>query len=409
MPTGDGLLVRLLPIGTVPLAAFVSLCAAAREHGNGIIEITARGSIQVRGLSAASALYFADAVAALGIAAADGIPVITEALAGLDPEEIFDGGTLAADLRSALVQKSLALRLAPKISVAVDGGGAFSLDTLAADVRLRAVKLNHDIGFHLSTGGDGANAAPLGLVSRTHGVEAALGLLDAIVCRGRDVRARDILAAKGIDAFRSAVAGLLISDATPPATHTPREAIGSHNLRGGSLACGMGLPFGHSDATTLGRLAEAATEAGAIGIRAAPGRILMVIGLARTRAAAFTTAAERLGFIVDANDARRRVVACAGAPICISANIPARAMARVIAERVKPLRDEALTIHISGCAKGCAHPGPARLTVVGTPGGCALVANGSARDTPFAVVATSELAAAIARHAREITHGDSHV
>ncbi len=52
MPTGDGLLVRLAPAGTIALAALAGLCAAAREHGNGIVEITARGSIQVRGLTA---------------------------------------------------------------------------------------------------------------------------------------------------------------------------------------------------------------------------------------------------------------------------------------------------------------------------------------------------------------------
>ena len=51
MQTGDGLLVRLLPTGTIPLAAFAALCHAARAHGNGVIEVTSRGSIQVRGLS----------------------------------------------------------------------------------------------------------------------------------------------------------------------------------------------------------------------------------------------------------------------------------------------------------------------------------------------------------------------
>ena len=55
MATGDGLLVRLLPIGTIALDAFAALCVAARQHGNGIIEVTSRGSIQIRGLSAASA------------------------------------------------------------------------------------------------------------------------------------------------------------------------------------------------------------------------------------------------------------------------------------------------------------------------------------------------------------------
>ena len=50
MPTGDGLLVRLMPTDSVVVADLLALCAAARRDGNGTIEITARGSLQVRGL-----------------------------------------------------------------------------------------------------------------------------------------------------------------------------------------------------------------------------------------------------------------------------------------------------------------------------------------------------------------------
>jgi precorrin-3B synthase len=409
MPTGDGLLVRLLPIGTVPLAAFASLCAAAREHGNGIIEITARGSIQVRGLNAASAPRFADAVAALNIAAADGIPVLTNALAGLDAEEIFDADEFAADLRRALTRRSLAASLAPKISVAIDGGGALNLDGLAADVRLHAERSNGAVALRICVGGDAASASQLGAIAPADGVEAVNRLLDVVAQRGCEVRARDIVAAEGIATFRSAIADLLIADTQPPSARKSCEAIDLHRLRDGSLACGMGLPFGHADATMLERLAEAAGEAGAIGMRAVTGRVLMIIGVTRASRAAFAAAAERLGFIVNANDSRRHVVACAGAPICASAHMAARAIAPLIAESMAPLTGGSLTIHISGCAKGCAHPGPAALTAVGTLGGCALVANGSARDAPFAVVATDELTAAIARYARETTHEDNHV
>src|ERR1700722_20248469 len=78
------------PTPTIPLDAFQALCAAAREHGNGIIEITARGSIQVRGLSAASAVRFAAAIAKLNIAASDTVQVQSNPHAGLDPKEIMD-------------------------------------------------------------------------------------------------------------------------------------------------------------------------------------------------------------------------------------------------------------------------------------------------------------------------------
>src|ERR1700731_2399924 len=153
MTTGDGLLVRLLPIGTIALDAFAALCAAAREHGNGVVEVTSRGSIQIRGLSAASAPRFAAAVAALGIAAGDGIPVLINPLAGLDAQDIIDAGALAADLRLALARNPLPQSLAAKVSVAIDGGGALNLDRLAADVRLRAEVLQNGIVIRIGVGG----------------------------------------------------------------------------------------------------------------------------------------------------------------------------------------------------------------------------------------------------------------
>ncbi len=61
---------------------FARLCAAAREHGNGVIEISARGSMQVRGLTPLSAPLFAAAVASLDIALCDGVPVIANPLRG---------------------------------------------------------------------------------------------------------------------------------------------------------------------------------------------------------------------------------------------------------------------------------------------------------------------------------------
>jgi precorrin-3B synthase len=135
----------------------------------------------------------------------------------------------------------------------------------------------------------------------------------------------------------------------------------------------------------------------------------MTIGLTRATAADFVTAAEELGFIVRADDPRRSVVACAGAPICASAHIAARTIAPVIADAVARHMGRRQTIHISGCAKGCAHSAAATLTVVGTPDGCALVADGSARDAPFAIVATAQLPAAIARHARDHKREAGHV
>jgi len=409
MTTGDGLLVRLLPIGTIALDAFAGLCTAAREHGNGIVEVTSRGSIQIRGLSTASAPRFAEAVAALGIAAGDGLPVLTNPLAGLDPDEIIDAAPLAGDLRVALAHSALAQRLSAKISVTIDGGGMLSLDHLAADVRLNAETIDGIAAFCISVGGDGRGAAPLGCIACRDGVAVTTRLLEVLARRGRVARARDVVATDGIAAFRSAIADLIILDGPARSQRRFSETFGIFPLRDGSFAHGVGLAFGHADAMSLQRLTEAAKAAGARGMRAAPGRALMSVGLTRQAASSFAAAAEAHGFIVRVDDPRRHVVACAGAPICASADIAARTIAPQIAAAAAPHLDDTFKIHISGCAKGCAHPASAALTIVGTSSGCALVANGTTRDAPFEVVATNELPAAVAEIARGLIHENGHV
>jgi precorrin-3B synthase len=410
MLTGDGLLARFMPIGTVSLAAFSALCALARKHGNGVMEITSRGSIQVRGLNAATAPRFADDVAALDIAAADGVPVLTNALTGLDASEHLDAGIIAANLRRAITQHALNARLNAKVSVAIDSGSAPGLEKLAADIRLCAQPMNGNNAVTLAVGGDAASAARLGVVAAADAVEAAARLLDIIAAHGREARARDVVTVKGTDIFETAINALLIAPASPARINAGKtDAIGRHHLRDGKLACGIGLAFGHAGAQSLEDLADAAAAAGASGMRPAPGRALMAIGLTAAAAPAFIGSAERLGFIVRADDPRRHVVACAGAPICASAHIASRAMAPQIAEIAAPHLGDAFIIHLSGCSKGCAHSASAGLTVVGTPDGCALVSHGTSHDAPFAVAATHELPATIAKHVQEQMRVRAHV
>ena len=411
MPSGDGLLARLRPSGTISLLAFAALCAAAREFGNGVIEITGRGSIQIRGLTAASAPLFADSITALAIAAGDGVPVHTDALAGLDAEEILDAGSIAADLRRTLAHTSLAERLAPKLSVAIDGGGALSLDNLAADIRLGADLVNGAAVFHVGVAGNAATATHLGVVASADGVKAARRLLEIIARHGRMARARDVLATHGVAPFATALADLVVAPDHSGPRRPTRVAgpIGRHLLREESFAFGVGLAFGHADAATLERLAQAANNSGTAGIRAAADRALLIVGLTAQTASTVAAEAERLGFVVRANDPRRYVVACAGAPVCAAAHIAARTLAPTVAEAARTHLDSDSLIHISGCAKGCAHPGAARLTIVGRHDGCAVISNGSVRDASVAFAAANELPSLIAEMMRDAKCEAAHV
>jgi len=413
LPTGDGLLLRLITIGTIPLDAFAALCAAARRHGNGIVEITARGSIQIRGLNASSAPKFADEIAALGMAAADGVPVLCNPLAGLDAEEIFNASTLAATLRGALAQQLIAERLDPKVSVIIDGGGPFNLARVAADFRLSAQLVNGTPALHIGVGGDAASAIDLGLIAPEYALEAVLRLLSVLAQRGSSVRASDVIAAEGAILFHDALASARAASATQfdrdgasnldlsSTSSQSKDPIGLHPLRDGSLACGIGLAFGHAEASLLEKIAGAAAAAGARGLRTAPNRALLAIGLSPQDAAAFFAAADQLGLVTHASDPRRHVIACSGAPLCVSGYIAARALAPRIVAAAAPYLGDGSTLHISGCGKGCAHAGAASLTVVGTVNHCALIANGSARDAPFATAPVADLPSVIAGYLRE--------
>ncbi|MNY65563.1 hypothetical protein D3C86_2028490 [compost metagenome] len=57
--------------------------------------------------------------------------------------------------------------------------------------------------------------------------------------------------------------------------------------------------------------------------------------------------------------------------------------------------DHHTDLHVAGCAKGCAHPRRAALTLVGRPDGYGLVISGTAGDTPVTVLRADQLEIAL--------------
>ena len=377
MPTGDGLLARLRPLAPLLPAALAGLAAAARSCGNGIVEVTARGSLQVRGLDAATAPRFAGAVADLDIAVADGVAVV----AG------FDG---AADGLAVAVRQSVGaagLTLSPKVCVVVDGGGALHLDGLAADVRVRA----GSAGVHVGIAADGRDrVAWLGAVPAAEAPTAVTAILRLIAAVGPAARGADVLAGTGVEALR-AVLGLAPSEPPPP--RRPAAVVGLHAMDG-TAALGIALAFGYARAEALEDLAARARRVGVAAVRPVPGRALLLTGAFERQARELMTAAAALGFVIDPADPRRAVAACPGAPACASGLIAARRIAAEIAPLI-PTGADGVLVHVSGCPKGCAHPRPAPLTLVGHPHGCAVVPGGTAAGAPRHVADPARLGAVV--------------
>lgn len=390
METGDGLLARIVLSGPVPIDSFAALCAAARTHGNGLMEITARGSLQVRGLSESSAPRFAAAVEALDIPFDDHVPVVVSPLpaprgGGFNPQEI------ASEIRRGIAKR--ALKLAPKVSVVVDDGGPISLDELGADVRLTLRESPSTPNVVVCLGGDGETAVPLGVTRPEHAGTVAVDVLAALAASGPDARARDIVEREGVERFLRAGGDYLDRTAIRSAPRLT-ETIGLHRLAAGACAIGVALPFGQAQSLDLIALARIAGANGADWVALAPHRTLLLGPIGEMTAFALGTAADTLGFIVDARDARRRIAACAGAPACRSGHIPSRELAARIAER---LPQGSFALHISGCSKGCAYPRPAPLTIVGTDEGARIIDGGSVRNLTADDMYTDDMIGQIAR------------
>ena len=385
MATGDGLLVRLHPFAGRLTAYQARLVAeAARAHGNGHLDITARGNLQIRGVSEET---YPDLLAILdreGLIEPEGDGpnrlVTVSPLAGLDPCDRFDALALA----EAIERSGAALEGLPaKFFVAVDGGGSMPLDAIGADLHLVAGE-NDIVVFSTPSGGIGA--APLSDAPDT---------AHTILVGFAEMRRRGRTEARRLrDLEPRLVQELTASVVLLPATAMPKRPTARRAgviALAGSHAVLLALPFGRCG---TGQLAQAAQWSEAFGtgeIRLSFTRSILLPGIADEHVSALLAEASRAGFITDADDPRLSLIACPGKPDCASAWMPASADALRMAAACGDLARSAI-LHFSGCPKGCAHPGPADLTLVGRPDGrYDVVPNGSARDVSFLHLSLDEI------------------
>ncbi|EJZ16472.1 putative precorrin-3b synthase, partial [Rhizobium sp. Pop5] len=186
MSTGDGLLVRLRPAGGVlTVSQFAALAHSAAANGNGILEITARGNLQIRGLRAETVGPLAADIDAAGIIVPNGPAIETSPLHGIDPEETSDPAIMETALRTKLGDLIASPRLAPKLSLIVDGGGVFSLSALSADIRVIAQPRAH---WLVAINGDGETAMPIAIGPAEAAIAAVGEILSLLVDLGQGGR-----------------------------------------------------------------------------------------------------------------------------------------------------------------------------------------------------------------------------
>ena len=347
MDSGDGLLVRVKPRGSaLTLIQAEGLAEIAERLGNSHIDLTRRANLQIRGLRRQSLDELHRRLDRLGL---------------LDP----DAGTEAA--RNIMVGP-----------FAGDEGRAMAsalTDALAADRRFTAT-LPSKFGWLVDAAG------PLSIIGARADVALCL-LADGVALR---VGGKWLGIAGCDEAVSLAIAAAqahLVGGVAPPLGKIGFLPVpGAVKLGRIADASGVAAAFGRLEANQLRGLVVLASKAGASELRLTPWRAVYVD--------AAIDGADKLGLIVDEADPLLRIDACPGRPACLSASVDTRRDARRIAAM-----GFAGSVHVSGCAKGCARSSAADLVLVGSHGRYGVVSHGTARDRPQRMIDPSDLAAVL--------------
>ncbi|SFB53876.1 precorrin-3B synthase [Rhizobium sp. NFR07] len=369
MMTGDGLLARISLTGAISPADLADICRLALVHGNGVIDISARGNLQIRGLTETSAPQLDADVRAMNLPLRDGLAVEVPPLAGMDDSEIADPRPLAEAIRKGAREIT---GLAPKMAVVVDGGGRLRLSDLLADIRLVAAGRNE---WKLLLGGTEQSGRLFNVLRETHAVDTVLGLLGRLSTLGNKARGRDLA--------KDAPAQMLGTSPSMTAKHVAMSPFNLFGLSKDLRAIGIGPAFGQAKAQDLIALCDEASRLCMQSVKPALDHSLLFFG-PETACVALRDFAGRHGFIISAGDPRGHIAACPGSPACNSAIIATHDIATKAAAECGDLLDGSFTLHVTGCAKGCAHPEPAALALCGTAAGVSLIAQGKASGEPFA-------------------------
>ena len=380
MLSGDGYLVRLrISGGVVSAIAARAIAECAQRYGNGLLDLSARANLQLRGVQEESLAALVEALQVHGLidesAEAEAVRnVLASPLAGLAPDAAFDIRPYVRALEQRLASDEALHGLPSKFGFIVDDGGGLGLSDLGADIRFVALHDQSAPRFMVSLAGcdDGA------VIEASELPDVAARLATAFIneaCKSETPpRRMGALVAKRGAAVIWRAAELAPSPQTPGVA-TPPQPLGASGF------LGLGFAFGRVSARDLAWLADMAQAHGSSELRLTPWRAILLPGVDAKAARDILSQADD-HFITDPNDARLAVIACPGAPACASADAPTQGDALALAPLARALSPSGVTLHVSGCAKGCARPAATAITLVARAGLYDLIIQGRASDTP---------------------------
>jgi len=341
----DGGICRVkLPGGVLAASQARSIAEAAQRFASGVLELTNRSNLQIRGVRAESEhdLIRALLAANLGPSVLDADDVrnlMLSPAAGLDPQQHMDTRPLA-DALLALLQNNSALHvLSAKFAIQLDGGESLCMLEHPHDLWLRALPGAPQLIFGLA---GCPTDKPLGMVAAANAVQLVEAiLLTFLECAGPEQsRMRQLLAAPpiGIIAQRQAELAMVAASA----------------------------PLGRISAEQLGAVAELAQRHADGSLRLTPWQGLLIPNVQIHEADNVLAALTQVGLLTNRAAPLPNLIACTGSAGCARGLADTKHDALVLAACLQQ-HDARPQVHLSGCSRSCAaaHVAPYTLLAVG--------------------------------------------
>ncbi len=383
MPAKDGGLCRLkVPLGRISAAGAVAVATAAQSHGSGVIEVTNRANLQIRGIrDGAESALAADLVAAgLGPRHPDSDDVrniLVSPMAGLDPHQHLDALPVAAAILGHLETDPDCRSLSPKFSVLVDGGEEVAVVDHAHDLWLAAIDAET---FALGVAGcpptsldDATPFIAVGAADTAWAVAVALSMFLDMASRSPEVtRLRHLLPRVSRAAFldhlskRLGLSANLGNKAHRWRRRAPIETghVGIRDQRqDGWTSVGAVPPLGRLSPDAMTRLGNLAAEHGGE-LRLTPWQSVMVPNVGKERAGRVVESLKSMGLICTPDHPLATTIACAGSTGCTRGRADTKADALLLADA-----HDAGWLHLSACERSCASAGVAGLTLLASATG----------------------------------------
>jgi precorrin-3B synthase len=364
VPALDGGICRVkLPGGVLRSAQARVIAEAARRHTGGVLELTNRSNLQIRGVLPGQESPLIDALLGAGlgprVAAADDVRnLMLSPAAGLDPQARMDVRALASQLLDLLQDTPALHALSPKFALQLDGGEALAMREHPHDLWLLA-----EDDQHLLLGLAGCpNDAPLARIEATQGVELVrqLLLLFLELATPEQSRMRQLLAqipaAELLQRLQARLSFAL--QAAPanwqPAESTARAPAGVYpQAQQGLCMVAAGARLGRLHAEQLLALAGLSERHGDGELRLTPWQGVLLGNVPETKSSELLNALGALGLLTQADEPLLGLVACTGSAACARGLADSKQHALHLAER---LRENGVRpqVHLSACPRSCA-------------------------------------------------------